>query len=151
MQPAAEKPAARSKGPDVVKRRKRIQRVYTTVAVVVSTCSVAYAIDMNASADQGQAAKAKTAKWRSYVGVLDKHVTTTQGQYDDLLGEYRKVIRDARKQQVRMLADLSRARAAARKAKSVNLAPTVYSSSVSFSAAPSVSAAAPAAPSSGTS
>ena len=150
MQPAAERPAAR-KGQDVVRRRKRIQRVYTTVAVLVSTCSVAYAIDMNAAADRGEAAKAKTANWRSYSAVLDKHRAATQQQYDGLMVEYRKVIRGARRQQVRMLSDLGKAREAARTAKSANLAPVVYSSSVSYASAPNVSAAAPAAPSSGTS
>jgi hypothetical protein len=48
-----------------------------------------------------------------------------------------------------MLADLRKARRAARSAKTVNIAPVVYSTS--FSAAPGISATAGAAPTSGAS
>ena len=138
-------------GQDAVKRRKRIQRAYTSAIAVVSTCAVAYTIDMNGVADKAIAAEKKAAGYRTYSATLDKHIAATEEQYTTLLAQYNGVVRDARKQQVRMLADLRAAREAARKAEAPKPAATTYSTIQTYSGAPSVSAAAPSGPSSGTS
>ena len=111
---------------NAVKRRKRTQRVYTSAVAVLSTCSIAYAIDMNTRADQGDAAHLKATKLATYSGSLDAHIARTESQYRDLLAQYNGVLTSATAQQTRMLADLRRARDDAQKARTVKLAPVTY-------------------------
>ena len=111
---------------DAVKRRKRAQRIYTSALAAVSTCSIAYAIDMNAQADKGDAAAARAAQLSKYSSVLDRHIAATEKQYRDLMHQYDGIIASAKTQQTRMLADLAKARDDVQKARNVKLAPIQY-------------------------
>jgi hypothetical protein len=154
MDEAAGRPAKAKNpnAPEAVKRRKRIQRAYTSVICIVSTCSVAYALEMNTQADHNAAARQRAAKLSSYVSMVQKHASDTQRNFEKLQGQYNKVVRDAQRTQRRMLADLKKARTAARHSTTATSAPVVYSTSVqSFSGGGAVVSAAAGAPVSGTS
>lgn len=138
-------------GLEAVRRKKRILRACSTTVAVVSTCAVAYAIEMNSSADQADAAHTSATRWQKYITTVTAHAVDVEGRYSVLLARYSKAVDDAQRQQARMLADLRKARKAALKAKKPDLAPISYSTSVSYSGGGSVSAASAAAPSSGTS
>jgi hypothetical protein len=135
---------------DAVRRRKRAQRVYTSAIAALSTCSLAYAIDMNAQADKGQAAAVRAGELQKYSTVLDRHIAATEKQYGDLLAQYNKVLASAKVQQTRMLADLAKVRDDVQKARNVKLAPVVYAVQ-SVAGGASVSAASGGGASSGTS
>ncbi len=109
-----------------VKRRKRAQRVYTSALAALSTCSIAYAIDMNAQADKGDAAATRAAQLKKYASVLDQHIAATDKQYSALMRQYGGIVASAKTQQTRMLADLTKARDDVQKARNVKLAPIQY-------------------------
>lgn len=111
---------------DAVRRRKRAQRIYTSALAALSTCSIAYAIEMNAQADKGDAAAARATQLSKYSSVLDRHIAVTEKQYRDLMRQYDGIIASARTQQARMLADLAKARDDVQKARNVKLAPIQY-------------------------
>lgn len=153
MQEAAGRPAkARNpNAPEAVKRRKRIQRVYTSVVCIASTCSVAYALEMTTQADRNASARARTQKLTAYLATVEKHTTDTEQQFAKLTAQYNKVVRDARRTQQRMLADLRKARSDARRATSGGSAPVVYSTSVQSWSGGAAASAASGAPTSGAS
>jgi hypothetical protein len=137
--------------PEAVKRRKRLQRVYTSVICIASTCSVAYALEMNTQAERNAAAQERTAKLTAYLATVQKHATDTERNFAKMTSQYNKVVRDARRTQQRMLADLRKARTDARNATTASAAATVYSTSVTSFSGGAASAAAAGAPTSGTS
>jgi hypothetical protein len=138
--------------PEAVKRRKRIQRVYTGVICIASTCSIAYALEMSAQADRNAAARQRAAKLEAYLKVVQKHASDTRQSFVKMTAQYNKVVIDAQRTQRKMLADLSKARSDARHATTASAAPVVYSSSVTFTGGGSAAtAAAASAPTTGTS
>jgi dTDP-4-dehydrorhamnose reductase len=147
--PKAKNPNA----PEAVKRRKRIQRVYTSVICIATTCSVAYTLEMSAQADKNAAARERAAKLEAYLKVVQKHAADTHQNFVKLTAQYNKVVSDAQRTQRRMLADLRKARSDARHATTASAAPVVYSTSVTFSGGggSAATAAAASAPTTGTS
>jgi hypothetical protein len=129
--------------------RSRPMRWYTAGVAVITGAAVATAIEMRSEAEQASRAHVNARETQAYVLKVNRHATDTQAAFVHLIRQYDQALTTAKRTQARMLADLRKARKAARSAKNVNIAPVVYSTS--FSAAPGVSAAAGAAPSSGAS
>jgi hypothetical protein len=151
---AARPPKAKNpNAPEAVRRRKRIQRVYTSVICIASTCSVSYALEMSAQADKNAAARQRATKLEAYLKVVQKHAADTQANFAKLTTQYNKVVSDAQRTQRRMLADLRKARSDARHATTASAAPVVYSSVTSFSGGggSAATAAAASAPTTGSS
>jgi hypothetical protein len=124
-------------------------RWYTAGVALVTGISVSVAIEMREVADQAQRDRAHAAAARTYVAAADKHAKETAVAIRKLTKQYAVALTTANRTQARMLADLRKARKAARLAQTISMAPVVYSTS--FSAAAGVSAAAASAPTTGTS
>jgi biopolymer transport protein ExbB/TolQ len=133
--------------------QKRIQRVYTTVVVVITTAAGAYAIGMRAAGERAAARRAEVSRLEAEARRVAKQADQTNAQFANVRREYRTVVRTASRQEKTMLRDLAAAQRAAKRTGTHVAAPLSYSTSVqtSFASAAPVSGAASSAPTSGTS
>ncbi len=102
-------------------------RWYTAGVALVTGISVSVAIEMREVADQAQRDRAHAAAARTYVATADKHAKETAVAIRKLTKQYAVALTTANRTQARMLADLRKARKAARLAQTISMAPVVYS------------------------
>lgn len=133
--------------------QKRIQRVYTTAIVVVTTAAGAYAIGMRAASDRASARRSEVTRLEAEARRVRQHAEETDAQFAGVRREYRTVVRSASRHEKTMLHDLAAAQRTARRTGTNVAAPTSYSTSVqtSFASAAPVTGAASSEPTSGTS
>jgi hypothetical protein len=130
--------------------RSRPMRWYTAGIALVTGAAVATAIEMRSEADQAQKAHVRATALQAYVTKAEHHADQTKVALGKLTHQYDEALLTARQTQSRMLADLRKARKAARSAKNKTAAaPVVYATT--FSVVAGVSPAAGGAPTSGTS